>query len=95
MIFIANTLISQAFSYGTFLRTENERFFRAAKPEAQNSVDNLKLIIRAKRVSNWYIPQKKSARVPVWTASARSTTLGFSVGSANRLRPKHGIPLPV
>ena len=34
----------KAFSYGTFLRTENERFFRAAKPNAQNSIDNLIMI---------------------------------------------------
>ena len=27
--------------------------------------------------------------------SVCSTNLGFSVGSANRIRPKHGIPLPV
>jgi len=31
-------------TYGTFLRTENERFFRAAKPNAQNSIDNLIMI---------------------------------------------------
>ena len=31
----------KAISYGTFLRTENERFFWAAKPNAQNSNDNL------------------------------------------------------
>ena len=35
---------NQAFSYGTFLRTDNERFFRAAKPNAQNSIDNLIMI---------------------------------------------------
>ena len=34
-------LTSKAISYGTFLRTENERFFRAAKPNAHNSIDNL------------------------------------------------------
>ena len=33
--------LRKAFSYGTFLRTENERFYRAAKPNAQNSIDNL------------------------------------------------------
>jgi len=38
------TIDYKAFSYGTFLRTENERFFRAAKPNAQNSIDNLIMI---------------------------------------------------
>ena len=51
-------------------------------------------LIRAKRVSNWYI-QKKSLRVcPCARVHGCSTNLGFSVGSANRLRPKHVIPLP-
>ena len=38
-------------------------------------------IIRAKRVSNWYIPKKKSARVPcaVCTRAVCTTSLGLSV----------------
>ena len=40
--------------------------------------------------------KKKSLRVcPCARVHRCSTNLGFSVGSANRLRPKHGIPLPV
>ena len=35
-------------------------------------------IIRAKRVSNWYIPKKKPARVPVCRVHV-SNNLGFSV----------------
>ena len=49
-----------------------------------------RLVIRAKRVSNCYIQKKKNVRVCVC-----STNLGFSGGSVNRIRPKHGIPLPV
>ena len=44
-------------------------------------------IIRAKRVSNCYIQEKKNVRL-----CRCSTNLGFSVRSANRIRPKHGIP---
>ena len=40
--------------------------------------------IRAKRVSNWYIPKKMFARVPVCSTnlgfSVEDTNLGFSVG---------------
>ena len=40
--------------------------------------------------------QKKSLRVCLCArVHACSTNLGFSVRSANRIRPKHGIPLPV
>ena len=53
------------------------------------------IFIRAKRVSNWYIPKKKSARVSCARVHACSTSLGFSIRSANRIWPKHGIPLPV
>ena len=51
-----------------------------------------KVLIRAKRVSNWYEvhPKKKiRPRVPVCRVSACATNLGFSVW------PKHGVPLPV
>ena len=39
------------------------------------------VLIRAKRVSNWYIPKKKSARVHVRTCARVhvSNNLGFSV----------------
>ena len=49
-------------------------------------------VIRAKRVSNCYMQEKKKLTVCV---SGCSVNLGFSVRSANRIRPKHGIPLPV
>ena len=40
--------------------------------------------------------QKKLLRVcPCARVHGCSTNLGFSVGSANRLRPEHGIPLPI
>ena len=40
--------------------------------------------------------QKKSLRVCTRArVHACSTSLGFSVRSANRIWPKHGIPLPV
>ena len=39
--------------------------------------------------------KKKSARVPCARVHACSTSLGFSIRSANRIWPKHGIPLPV
>ena len=53
----------------------------------------LPFIIRAKRVSNCYMQEKKN-----WQSvclSWRSVNLDFSVRSANRIRPKHGIPLSV
>ena len=50
-------------------------------------------IIRAKRVSNCYMQEKKNWP-SVWM-SVCSANLGFSVTSANRIRPEHGIPLPV
>ena len=59
-----------------------------------------KILIRAKRVSNCYMQEKKTDRlsdicthnllVLVW-----KNCLGSSVRSGNRKRPKHGIPLPV
>ena len=42
--------------------------------------ERIKVVIRAKRVSNCYIPKTKSARVRVC-----SSNLCFSVGSANRI----------
>ena len=38
--------------------------------------------------------KKKTDRLCVWMSGC-SANLGFSVRSANRIRPKHGIPLPV
>ena len=52
---------------------------------------NIRTFIRAKRVSNCYIQEKKLTVC----LSGCSANLGFSVKSANRTRPKHGIPLPV
>ena len=42
-------------------------------------------------IDTWYTPPKKSVRVCVCVCS---TNLGFSVTSANGIRPNHGIHLP-
>ena len=52
----------------------------------------LPFFIRAKRVSNCYIPKKTFV---LCACCVCSTNLGFSIRSANRIRSKHGIPLSV
>ena len=57
-----------------------------------NDFTDVEEIIRAKRVSNCYMQEKKTDSLCVCGCSAN---LGFSARSANRIRPKHGIPLSV
>ena len=68
----------------------NLQFCISASCVCMCRVRRITRLVRSKRVSNCDIPKKRSARVRVC-----SSNLGFSVGSANRIRPKHGIPLPV
>ena len=57
--------------------------------------DRRVFIIRAKRVSNCYMREKKNDRLCGCVCVCGCTAnLGFSVRSANRIRPKDGIPLP-